>query len=159
MKDFHIRKATQKDIPAIVPLCQQVQAIHRDLFPDIFVEIDDGALAEWFKHELALPENTLLVAEDEAAILGYALINREERPQTLFTGPRPRLHVDQIVVDERSRRLGTARALLEAVKRLAADLGIPLVEINVWRANHAAREAYARCGFQTRSETMWLRPE
>jgi len=56
--------------------------------------------------------------------------------------------IDEIMVDEKYRRRGYGRAIMEAIESELIDLGVPRLGLNVFGFNDVARRMYERLGFE-----------
>lgn len=84
-----VRPATLHDYPALCALFEELDEFHRQRRPDFFRRFDGPArtweqVGQW----LAGPGSTVLVAEDEAAVVGLVVLL--PRPPAPFAGAVPR---------------------------------------------------------------------
>jgi ribosomal protein S18 acetylase RimI-like enzyme len=79
----------------------------------------------------------------DGTLLGFAISGAEGRGK---------LFLYELHVAEAQRKGGVATALLELVERSARGRSAPTVELNVHRANEAARSFYEHVGFAQVSE-------
>ena len=108
-----VRPAREGDIPAILDLLVQVNMVHHRLRPDLFngptVKYHAGDLLALFTDDTA----PVFVAVDEKdVVLGHCFCQLQKRDDPLFA-PVKTLYIDDICVDEASRRKGVGRALYE----------------------------------------------
>jgi GNAT superfamily N-acetyltransferase len=102
----------------------------------------EKALAFWRRigEELARGERALLVAEDEAGIVGtvqLALAQPENQPH--------RADLAKLLVHRRARRHGIAESLMRAAEPLARECGKTLLVLDT--ASDTAARLYARLGW------------
>ena len=153
-----IRRAKGHDIPRVTALLSQVLEIHAAARPDVFV-------AGTTKHSPAeleaifADENTpVYVAVDEAdSVIGYAFCAIKPMPDKVYFVPATSLYIDDLCVDEASRKCGVGEALFRFVCGEASRLGCSSVTLNVWEKNGAARRFYEKMGMTPRSTTMELK--
>jgi GNAT superfamily N-acetyltransferase len=96
----------------------------------------------------AKDDGTFLVAEDGAAVLGYAVVLctcKEEGADGDFAYLYAL--VADLVVTEVARGEGIGKALLEACERLARAKARPVLRIGVLSGNLGALHAYQKYGF------------
>lgn len=62
--------------------------------------------------------------------------------------PRTALYVDSLATDERYRRRGVARALLDEAEAMARRSGLRALALDTWQDNHPARSLYLEAGFE-----------
>lgn len=65
------------------------------------------------------------------------------------------LYLDSIAVDERYRRQGIAKKLLNATIEKAGRLNIPAVGLLVDKGNPDAERLYTACGFEYVNDSAW----
>jgi ribosomal protein S18 acetylase RimI-like enzyme len=66
------------------------------------------------------------------------------------------LSIDQIAVKDQYRGCGYGTQLLEAAQQLARDLGLSVIELEVWTFNEDAKRFFVAHGFTTLRERMSL---
>jgi ribosomal protein S18 acetylase RimI-like enzyme len=99
------------------------------------------------------PATTLLVArDDEGPIVGMLTLAMFRLPSGV------RAWIEDVVVDESARRLGTGRALVEVALELAADAGATRVDLTSRPSRDSARRLYETMGFEERTTTVYRRP-
>ncbi|HIU01128.1 MAG TPA: GNAT family N-acetyltransferase [Candidatus Coproplasma excrementavium] len=150
---MYVRKAEEKDIPAILGLLRQVNEVHYEGRPDLFKN-NTKYDAEGVK-KLISDENTpLFVCEDEGKVAGYAIcMFKETRGDSLLQDVKT-LYIDDICVDGNARRRGVGSALYEYVCDFAKKSGCYNLTLNVWACNPAAMKFYVKCGLVPLKTTM-----
>jgi ribosomal protein S18 acetylase RimI-like enzyme len=152
-----IRRATSDDVPALVALNAEVQAMHADHEPHIYRLPGPDfltAVASWFLDLLAREDTKVLICQERETAVGYACCWIKDRPPTVYHRPLKRIHVDQFGVAASHRRRGYGRALLNAILDLARAEGASLVTLEVRAFNEGARAFYAQHGFQVTGYDM-----
>jgi ribosomal protein S18 acetylase RimI-like enzyme len=143
-----IREAGTSDLDALVELNLHVQRLHVEEEPERFVEPSRDAVAAWLSERLAEEGWRALVAESDGRCAGYVLFELIDRPAGIFTAAMRALYIHQIGVDPGVRRRGIGRALLEAVEREAAELGVQQVALDTWSFNASAQAFFTGCGYE-----------
>lgn len=144
-----IRRATPADAPTLARLNTHVQAWHAAHYPEAFFpDPDPQALANYFADRLKDPACTAFLHGDPAT--GYALCQLQTRETSIFSPGYRRLMIDHIAVAPEARRQGQGRALLQAARHLARDLGVDEIMLDTWEANHAAHAFFRANGFEPR---------
>ena len=132
-----VRRATPDDAAVLARLLW-------DFNTEFETETDDAdVLAERFTRILALPEIVAVLAEDDGAAVGFALVSL--RPAIWFDGPVSQLEELYVVPTLRSGGIGTQ--VLALCRRLVQDLGSPEMHINVDEVDVDTRRFYERHGF------------
>jgi ribosomal protein S18 acetylase RimI-like enzyme len=144
-----IRRATKADLPALGRLGALLLRTHYAFDADRFMAPGDG-LEEgyaWFLGtELADDEVVVLVAEQQASIVGYVYAGLE--PQSWKELREACGFIHDVVVDERGRRSGVATALIEAAIEWLRQRGAPRVILWTAQQNEGAQHLFERLGFR-----------
>lgn len=144
-----IRRATARDAATLARLNTHVQAWHAAHYPaSFFPDPDPAGLCDWFAERLADLACTAFLAGDPAT--GYALCTLQTREASVFSPGYRRLMIDQIAVAPEARRQGQGRALLDAARGLARDLGADEILLDTWEANTEAHAFFRANGFAPR---------
>jgi (aminoalkyl)phosphonate N-acetyltransferase len=128
-----IRKATLKDIPAIVSLIRELAQAGEETSP-----ISEAYAADY----LASPYSQVLLAEDSSGVTG--LLSYSVRPDLYHAGLC--CMVEELVVAGEKRGQGTGGVLLEALLAQGHTSGWAEVSVGVMRDNLRAQEFYRRHG-------------
>ncbi len=149
-----IRRAEERDIPAIDDLLSQVLNVHHEGRPDLFRsnarKYTDSELMEILRDE----SRPVFVAEEDGTVTGYAFcIFQQHIGHNILTDIRT-LYIDDLCVDEkfRGRHIGTT--LYEYVLAFAREQGCYNVTLNVWACNEDAMRFYERLGLRTQKIGM-----
>lgn len=149
-----IRRAEERDIPAIDDLLSQVLNVHHEGRPDLFRsnvrKYTDLELMEILRDE----SRPIFVAEEDGTVTGYAFcIFQQHIGHNILTDVRT-LYIDDLCVDEkfRGRHIGTA--LYEYVLAFAREQGCYNVTLNVWACNEDAMRFYEHLGLRTQKIGM-----
>ena len=153
MGEARIALAGVDALPRIEPLTRSLHEHHRTVDPEIpgvpLRDTDDwwAARSDRYRAWLAQPGAFLLIAEDDGAAVGYALVSFHDRDDSNATGDRfAELQSLVVTPDRRGGGLGTA--LLHAVYREARRRGAEEMAIGVLATNAAAMRLYEREGFR-----------
>jgi ribosomal protein S18 acetylase RimI-like enzyme len=145
---IEIRKATRRDLPRIAKLAGGLVRQHYAFDPQRFLFIDDpeAGYKWWFGKELDNKKALILSAKLDGELVGYAYARLEPRDWNALLDAHGALH--DIYVDERARRRGVAKQLLE---RVAAELrarGAPRVVLHTSVKNRGAQKLFEAAGFR-----------
>jgi GNAT superfamily N-acetyltransferase len=151
---IEIRPATRDDVDALASLRPGVHDQHVRAQPDYFKPLSHEAarrLAEtWFSRG---DTRVLLASLDEAPV-GYLMATIAERAESDAVHGRRVLYIDQIAVTESARGRGCGKRLMEAAVALARELGLGIVELEVWYFNDDARAFFVSQGFAPSRERL-----
>lgn len=148
-----IRSACVEDIPQLNKLLLQVQQVHAQARPDIFVS---GAKKHTDDELFVLIQNTdqtpIFVAELDGVVVGYAFC------QIIRTSDHTRkqntLYIDDLCVDATHRRKHIGSDLLNYVIALAQKRNFHNVTLNVWALNKDAYRFYEKNGMHVQKYGM-----
>ncbi len=144
-----VRQAREADLDAIGRLGVHLLRQHHRFDPDRFMAPgrDPEAGYAWFlSTQLAEPDVLLVVADLEGVVAGYLYGAVEPRSWKELRDEAGFIH--DVVVDERFRRQGMARALLQAAADWFAGRGIPRVVLWSAHRNETAQRLFASLGFR-----------
>lgn len=149
-----IRRASARDIPAIMKLLVQVNMVHHLGRPDLF----KGPTTKYTEAELAAlledDARPVFVCAEGETVLGHAFcVFQQKRDDILFTDVKT-LYIDDICVDEDARGKGIATALYRHVLDFARAEGCYNVTLNVWACNPGARRFYEAMGMNVQKIGM-----
>ena len=148
---MEIRSAREEDQPALGRMAASLVAMHHELDPDRFVlfgsrERTEEGYGRWLASQSQSDKAIVLVAEGEHGVIGYAYGTLEGRDWMALRDAAGVLQ--DIYVDEPSRRSGVATALLDALLERFRGLGAPRVVLSTAAKNEAAQRFFERMGFR-----------
>lgn len=135
--DFHIRRAEQDDLPALLALYRHLNADDPEMAPDI--------AAERFAEIVAQPGMTVLIGtagETLAASVTLVVI------PNLTRGGAPYALIENVVTHAEYRKRGRARALIADAFERAWSAGCYKVMLLTGSKNPATLRFYQGCGFK-----------
>ena len=148
-----IRKAEKKDIPGLINLLYQVDAVHNGIRPDLF----KGNTAKYNEQELEeilKDDSKPIFVYDDGKILGHAFCQIIEVKNHRLLQDAKTLYIDDICVDEQSRGRHIGKALYEYVRDYAKSIGCHNITLNVWEGNDSAYNFYKRMGMHIQKTGM-----
>ena len=148
-----IRKAEKKDIPELINLLYQVDAVHNGIRPDLF----KGNTAKYNEQELEeilKDDSKPIFVYDDGKILGHAFCQINEVKNHRLLQDAKTLYIDDICVDEQSRGRHIGKALYEYVRDYAKSIGCHNITLNVWEGNDSAYNFYKRMGMHIQKTGM-----
>ena len=148
-----IRKAEKKDIPGLINLLYQVDAVHNGIRPDLF----KGNTAKYNEQELEeilKDDSKPIFVYDDGKILGHAFCQINEVKNHRLLQDAKTLYIDDICVDEQSRGRHIGKALYEYVRDYAKSIGCHNITLNVWEGNDSAYNFYKSMGMYIQKTGM-----
>ncbi len=132
-----IRKATMKDAERVNELRKMVNDIHVEGRPDIFRPGFCQELQDQVMNYIDQENFGILLEEQDGEIRGMVMLDWIDRPESPYNRARKFCHVAEIAVDERFRRMGVGKALMEGMKTECRKRGVKRIELDVWAFNDA----------------------
>jgi ribosomal protein S18 acetylase RimI-like enzyme len=121
-----IRRINVANAECIIPLLEQVQAIHAEAHPDhFFAKLHRKEVVSFLHDWLSHKEVTELVAlNPEGTVLGYLIFDVEMRKASALTPAQVRGMLHHVAVDQACRRVGIGSALLGEMKARLRNQGV-----------------------------------
>ena len=152
---MNIRRAEERDIPALNRLLRQVASVHHNGRPDLFRPNSRKYTEEELSALLRDESRPVFVCiGEEGDIDGYAFcVLKQTVGNNILTDMRS-LYLDDLCVEESKRGRHIGRTLYEHVLRFAKEQGCYNVTLNVWTCNENAMRFYNALGMQPQKICM-----
>ncbi len=157
--DITVRRATMADYERLCELYAQVDALHVGTHTELFQVAEPPRERAHIQEILDGEASTIFVAEAKGEVAGFAEVIVKDTPPVPVMVPRRFAVVDTLAVDEKHRRAGVGRALMEQAEQFAREHGARDMELSVYRFNQGAVRFYEELGYQTASLKMRKRIE
>ena len=146
---MNIRRATERDIPGLNRLLEQVLMVHHVGRPDLFKFGAKKYTDEELKEILVDDSRPIFVGVDESEeVMGYAFCIFQQHIGSHILTDIKTLYIDDLCVDETLRGQHVGRQLYDYVVQFAKDSGCYNVTLNVWSCNESAIRFYEKCGLK-----------
>lgn len=149
-----IRRAKAGDEKRVLELLIQVDNVHADIRPDLFIhnstKYNEASLKEIFGDET---RPIFVYLNDDGELCGYAFCVMQEIDGNNFVAHKS-IYIDDICVDEKHRREHVATALYDFVVDFARTEGCYNITLNVWEGNAPARTFYEGRGMKIQKTVM-----
>jgi ribosomal protein S18 acetylase RimI-like enzyme len=152
-----IRPAAPADLPAVGRLGALLVRTHHDFDPQRFLAARPGTpegYASFISTQLEDPDKSVLVADDNGDVIGYAYAAIEGYDYMALRGPAGVLH--DVIVDPEHRGRGVGRLLLGAMLEFFRSREVPRVVLSTAERNEAAQRLFASTGFRRTMIEMTL---
>lgn len=144
---MEIRRATKADIAGLAKLLLEVQKVHSDVRPDLFIAGARKYTDEELERMLLDDSKPIFVADIDGAVVGYAFC-AVSTPESHTLQPIKSLYIDDLCVDESLRGRHIGAVLYRFVVDYAKAIGCYNVTLNVWADNRSAVAFYERIGLR-----------
>ncbi len=149
---MNIRLATLDDVKAVSALYCEFFAFHAELQPEYSRAAKESG--SYPAHIIASGNEDLIVAEVDAAIVGFLHILEDKTPSYDSVVPHRFAECVDLYVAPKYRKQGIASALLNAAKNWVRSRCLDYIELKVVADNKNAIDFYSRQGFHTAMHTM-----
>ena len=151
-----VRPADYEELARINEIRRYVNDVHVAGRPDTFRPGFCQELEQVLYRRYETENWNILASVVDGKIAGFATVEYLDRPESPYNLARRMYHVEEFGVDPAFHRMGVATALVEYMKRDAAQRGYPRIELDMWEFNQGALAFYENVGFQTYSRYMEL---
>ena len=145
---MEIRFAQAKDVRGILKLLQQVGHVHHEGRPDIFRTNAQKYGASQILAMLDQSATPIFLAVGGGAVLGYGFCQFQKYEKDSVMTDHTTLYIDDLCVEENSRRMGIGQAIYQQILRYAKARHCYNVTLNVWTCNPGAQKFYESLGMK-----------
>ena len=145
---MQIVRASEKHIPGMLRLLQQVGQVHHLGRPDIFRAGAQKYDVSMLKALLQDADSPIFIAEDNDQVLGYGFCKlKRHAGDPIFTDTLE-LYIDDLCVEETCRGQHIGSAVYQHICHFAREIGCYNITLNVWSFNESALKFYEKCGMK-----------
>lgn len=145
---MYIRRAKFDDADDILKLLVQVNNVHSENRPDLFIKDKTKYTRDELLPIIGDDETPIFVAvDDNEHVMGYAFCIFQSHVEDNNFPDITTLYIDDICVDETCRGQHVATKVYEYVKSFAKEKGCYNITLHVWDKNDVARSFYEKVGF------------
>ena len=157
-KEVLVRPATYEELAKINEIRRYVNDVHVAGRPDTFRPGFNPELEQILYKRFETENWVILAAVLAGEIVGFASVEYLDRPESAYNLARKMYHVEEFGVAPDFHRRGVATALVEYMKKDAAQRGYPRIELDMWEFNQGALAFYENVGFLTyrRHMELWV---
>ena len=145
---LNVRRAEERDIPAIMELLKQVNRVHYDGRPDLFklaTKYTEDELSAILKND----KTPVFVCTDgDGKVLGHGFCVLQRPENVNLLNDLLTLYIDDICVDASARGKHVGSAIYDHILDFAREKGCYNVTLNVWSCNPGAIKFYEKLGLE-----------
>jgi GNAT superfamily N-acetyltransferase len=149
-----VRRADDRDIPALDALNAVVQGLHADALPALFKQPLPGGTTAFFTDALRRDGVVVFVAEIDEVLVGYLFAEETHRLAGAFTHDSHVLYIHHVSVEDSHRRIGVGRALFAAAEDWARMRDLTDLRLDHWAFNDRAHDFFGGLGFEVDNVRM-----
>ncbi len=150
-----IRKANANDYKGVERLLVEVNNLHKNIRPDIFVGNAVKYDQKQFDEISSNDSTPIFVAvDDDGNVLGHIFCEVRDYSKSHVFKDFKSLFIDDLCVEESARGQGVGKALYEFAIGYAREIGCYDVTLNVWEGNDSARSFYEKMGMFVKETQM-----
>ena len=150
-----IREAKIEDLKQIAIIQKQIQDLHLKERPEIFKEKNMNMIEQELIQMMNSKEETIIVAVNEKSIIyGILIYKIKEIKNHINLQDSKILWVDDIGVNEKYRKNGIGKKLMEEAENIARLQKCNRLELNCWSFNKDALEFYKSLELTTQRNIM-----
>lgn len=154
--EFLVREATEQDYEGLSDILAEVDAMHSEALPHIFVTPEEPARSKEYFSDTITDENTaLFIAEKDSQVIGLISIHIRESISIPIMVERRYAYIDNIAVAKEFRGSTIGKELMKEAERWAIQKGVSELELNVWDFNQEAITFFQRLGYTMARHGMW----
>lgn len=147
--DLTIRKASAIDNEGIMDLLHQVNDVHADGRPDLFIHGCTKYTPDELNRIIDDPKTPIFVGLDsDGKIAGYCFCIIEDHSGSNNLVPVKTLYIDDLCVDASHRGKHVGQTIFNYVVDYAKDYGFYNMTLNVWSCNPGAMKFYESMGMK-----------
>jgi diamine N-acetyltransferase len=155
--NLEIRNAQEQDIQVIIQLRRQLDDLHAEIRPDVFVSANiynEQDIKTYFDAE----KSKVIVVEtpETNEPIAYAVLNIERMQKRTIFNQRSMIYVNDICVREDFRGKGVGKFIFNYIVDYAKNLNVDAIELDVFASNNEAIRLYETMGMKDKTRRMEL---
>lgn len=144
-----LRTAKPSDLSRIMNLLHQVNDVHAEGRPDLFVKGHTKYSEEEALQIIANPATPVFVlSDDDDILMAYCFCKIQDHTSDAHLAPVKTLYIDDLCVDEKARGQHLGSRLYAYVKDWAKQKAFHNITLNVWAENTSAIRFYESLGLR-----------
>jgi ribosomal protein S18 acetylase RimI-like enzyme len=152
---MEIRPAVPEDVPAVLPMVQNLADLHQAWDPERYAYLAEigQRYRSWLTQRAADPRSVFFVAEAESGKLAGFCVATVEGEIPIYRVSEVGF-VHDMWVEEAYRHEGVGRQMTMRLIERFREIGVRQIRLETAEANEAARGLFASCGFRVVTREM-----
>lgn len=146
--ELEIETPQKEDFKQVNELAKQVQKMHVQWRPDLFLSVDNVITQEDFAKMVENKEIVVAKLQDE--IIGYMMFDIKEIIKNIMRY-RKQISIEAVCVDEKYRGKGIGTALLEYARKIGKENNCTDLYLTVNEENRDAIRLYNKFGLKVKN--------
>lgn len=153
-----VREAVSNDYNDIANLTIEVHNLHLENRPDVYLDVNNPLLKEYFDDLLNTNNTKLFVVEnaDNKELVAYSTVKIMTTQSIPILIPKKFAFIDDFCVKSMYKKNGMGRLLFQHIVNYAKMEGALSIQLTVWEFNKDAIKFYDAMGMSTRNRRMEL---
>lgn len=152
-----VRVAKAEDVRALARINLEIQEIHAEKYPAIFKKnVIAQDIEKEFIEALAEDYNKIYVIVNNHEVIGYCWFRILSVPETSLFHAINKLSIIHFGVLKEFQGLGFGKTLMKKILNIGNEYRVAQIQVDSWSFNEAAISFYKNCGFELRSEILWI---
>ncbi|MBD8499284.1 GNAT family N-acetyltransferase [Paenibacillus arenosi] len=143
------------DYELISKLNEEVQGLHRQLYPEYFKEYNYEEVKQFFKQVMTKDTNYFYAVRNGEQVMGYVWLEKRAYKENAFFMAYESIFLHHLIVLSAFRNSGVGKRLMETVYKAAESSGIKKIELDYWASNEVAKRFYEMRGFKRYREFLY----
>lgn len=143
------------DFELISKLNQEIQELHRQIYPEYFKEYSFEAVRQFFKQVMMQDTNLFYVVRDGGHDMEYVWMEIRKYKESAFCYSYESMFLHHLHVLSAYRNSGVGTRLMEKVYEVAESREVKKIELDYWVNNEVAKSFYEKRGFKRYREFLY----
>ena len=153
-------KAKIEDLDKMINILEQISNLHSENRPDVLKVKSKEQIEKRLIETMNAQEREVIIAtDDKMEIYGLLIYTIKEVKENVNLKDSKILWIEELGVDEKYRKKGIGKILMNEAEKIAKELDCRRMELNCWDFNENAIDFYEAIGMNTQRRIMEKRIE
>lgn len=157
---MRLGKAKIEDLDKMINILEQISNLHSENRPDVLKVKSKEQIEKRLIETMNAQEREVIIAtDDKMEIYGLLIYTIKEVKENVNLKDSKILWIEELGVDEKYRKKGIGKILMNEAEKIAKELDCRRMELNCWDFNENAIDFYEAIGMNTQRRIMEKRIE